>query len=47
MAYKKRRYFNCKKRGYTIFNCLEKAKISIVTDTLNIDNIENIEQKKE
>ena len=30
-----------------MINCLEKAKISAITDVLDIDDIENIDQEKE
>ena len=32
---------------YIIFNCLKKAKMSTIINTLDIDNIENIDQRKE
>ena len=44
---KEGRCFNCKGRGYTILNYRKKAKISINTDVLHIDDIENIDQGKE
>ncbi len=44
---KERRCFNCKGRGHTMLNCLEKAKVSAITDASNIDDIENIDQEKE
>ena len=39
--------FNCKGRGYTMLNCLEKAKVSTITDVSDIVNIKNIDQGKE
>ena len=30
-----------------MLNCLEKAKIPAITNTLDVDNIENINQGKE
>ena len=39
---KKGRCFNCKGRGHTMLNCLKKAKVSTILDTLDIDNIEDI-----
>lgn len=39
---KERRYFNYKKKGYTILHYLEKAKVSAIIDALDIDNIESI-----
>ena len=44
---KEKKCFNCKRRRYTMLNCLEKAKISIITNASDIDNIENIDPKKE
>lgn len=44
---KKERCFNCKKKGHTMLNCLEKAKVSAITNVSRIDNIENIDQRKE
>lgn len=44
---KKRRCFNCKEKGHKPLNCPKKAKISIITDTSNMNNIENIDLKKE
>lgn len=44
---KKEKWFHCKRREYTMLNCLEKTKVSVITDALNIDNIKNIDQKKE
>lgn len=44
---KKRRYLNYKENKYMMLNCLEKINVSIITDTLNIDNIENIDQEKD
>lgn len=43
---KKRKYFNCQERVHTIFNCLEKSKVSVITNPSNIDNIENTNQEK-
>ena len=34
--------FNCKERGHTMLNCLEKAKVSAITNALDIDDIENV-----
>ena len=39
--------FNYKGRGHTMLNCLEKAKVSAITDASDINNIENIDQEKE
>ncbi len=44
---KEGRCFNYKKKGHTMLNCLEKVKVSIITDASNIDNIDNIDQGKE
>ena len=44
---KEGRCFNCKGRGHTILNCLEKAKVSAITDASDIDDIENVNQGKE
>ncbi len=44
---KEGRCFNYKGRGHTMLNCPENAKVSAITDALNIDNIENIYQRKE
>ncbi len=30
-----------------MLNCSEKVKVSAITDTLDIDNIKNIDQEKE
>lgn len=38
---------NCKRKDYTILNCLEKAKVSTIMVILDIDDIENINIKKE
>ena len=38
--------FNYKRKGYTILNCPNKAKISAITDTSNVDDIKNIDQEK-
>ena len=43
---KKGKCFNCKKRGHTMLNCLKKAKVFTITDILDINNIENIDQGK-
>ncbi len=43
---KERRCFNCKGRGHTILNYLEKAKVSAITAVSDIDDIENIDQEK-
>ena len=40
---KERRCLNCKEKGYTIHNFPQKAKISVITDASNIDDIENID----
>lgn len=42
----KSKYFNCKKRDYIIPNYLEKAKVFIIKNSSNINNIENIDQRK-
>lgn len=47
MAYERRKILQLQKKRLTILNCLDKAKISTITDDLDIDNIENIDQKKE
>lgn len=44
---KKRKYFNYKKKKYIILNCLKKAKFFAIIDASNLNNIENINQKKE
>ena len=44
---KEGRCFNCKKRGHTMLICPKKANVSTITDALDIDNIENIDQGKE
>ncbi len=44
---KEKKCFNYKERKYIMLNYLEKIKISTITDPLNIDNIENIDQGKE
>lgn len=44
---KKNRCFNYKESRHTMLNCLEKTKIFIITNTLNINNIKNIDQRKE
>ncbi len=41
---KQGRWFNCKEREHIILNYLEKAKVSVITDDLDIDDIENIDQ---
>ncbi len=40
---KEGRCFKCEERGYTMLNCPEKAKVSIIIDASDIDNIENID----
>lgn len=44
---KKRKGFNCKRKRQIILNCPEKARISIIINTSDINNIENIKQGKE
>ncbi len=44
---KKGKCFNSKGKGHTMLNCLKKTKLSIITDVSDIDNIKNIDQKKE
>lgn len=44
---KEERYFNYKRKGHIIPNYLEKAKISAITNTSDIDDIKNINQGKE
>ena len=40
---KKGKCLNCKRKVYTMLNCLEKTQVSAITDTSDIDNIENID----
>ena len=44
---KEGRYLNCKGREHTMLNCPQKAKISVITNSSHVDDIENIDQKKE
>ena len=44
---KKERCFNCKGTGHTMLNCPKKAKISTIIDASHIDDIKNIDQRKE
>lgn len=39
---KEKKYFNCKSRRYTIFNCMKKAKVFTIKNISNSNNIENI-----
>ena len=43
---KKGKCFHCKRKGNTILNYPKKTKISVITDTSNIDDIENIDKEK-
>lgn len=44
---KKRKCFNCKRRWYTILNCLEKAKIFAIINISDMNDIVNIDLEKE
>lgn len=44
---KKGRCFNYKEKGNIILNYLEKVKVFTILGTLNIDDIENLNQRKE
>lgn len=44
---KKRRCFHHKEREYRMVYCQQKNNIFIITDILNIDDIENVNQKKQ
>ena len=44
---KEERCFYCKGKVHTMLSCPEKAKVSAITDALDIDNIKNIIQGKE
>ena len=39
--------FNYKRKRHTMLNYPEKAKLSVISGTSNIDNIEDIDQEKE
>lgn len=39
---KEKRYLNCKKRWHILLNYLEKVKVSVMTNALDINNIKNI-----
>lgn len=43
---KKGRYFNCNEKRHTILHCPEKAKVSAVTDGLDVNDIENVDERK-
>lgn len=43
---KEGRYFNCKEKRHKMLNCPAKAKVSVIIDIANVDNIKNIKQKK-
>ncbi len=43
---KKGRYFKYKGRRHTMLDCLEKAKVFVITNTSNVDDIKNINQEK-
>lgn len=43
---KEEKCFNYKKKRYSIYNCLEKAKISVIANISDINNIKNIDQEK-
>lgn len=43
---KEERYFNYKRREYTMLNCLKKTMISVITNVSNINNIKHIYQGK-
>ena len=38
--------FDCKRKRYTMLNYPKKAKISVITDASDVDNIENIDIEK-
>ena len=40
---KEDRCFNCKGKRHTMLNCPKKTKFSVITDALDIYNIENID----
>ena len=40
---KERKCYKCKIKEHIIFNCSEKVKVSIVSNTSNINNIEDID----
>ena len=44
---KEGRYFNYKGKGHAMPNYPEKAKVSAITDVLDKNDIENINQGKE
>lgn len=44
---KEGRCFNCKGMGHTMLNCPEKTKVSAISGTSDIDDIEDIDQGKE
>lgn len=43
---KKGRYFKYIRKRHIILNCLEKTKISTITNISNIDDIKNIDLEK-
>lgn len=43
----KRKYSYCKRKKHILFNSLEKVKVFVIINTSDINNIKNIDQKKD
>lgn len=42
---KEKKYFEYKTKGHTMLNCTEKANVSTIIDTLDV-NIKNVDKRK-